>query len=118
MSKSSSFIYPTLSYFAELISTRRSDLDLTLYDIASSVGVSISTIHYWEAGNLQRLPRPADFNTLCKVLDLDALDVIRQAGYDVQDVSTNASRRRIQSRQSREFKKVKRQGQSRLRRAA
>lgn len=116
MSKSNK--YPTLSYFAELISIRRRDLNLTQYDVASSIGVCTSTICYWEAGHLHRLPRPADFNALCKVLDLDALDVIRQAGYDVQDVSTNASRRRIQSRQSKEFKQVKRQGQSRLRRAA
>lgn len=71
------------SYFAQLISTRRTDLQLPVSRVAKSVGVAVSTIYAWEAGRLRRLPRPGDFNRLCRVLELDSVEVIEAMGYEL-----------------------------------
>ncbi len=53
-----------------ILSTRRSELGLTMKDVADAVGVSESTISRWESGNISNMRRNRIY-ALSKILNLD-----------------------------------------------
>lgn len=95
-------MYKGLSYLADLIYSRRTDLNITRQQLASDIGVTYTTILYWETVYLQRLPRPDNFNALCRSLDLDPLEVMTVAGYETerQAAHAHAATRRLRLRKA------------------
>ena len=61
----------------ELIAQRRSELHLTLEDIANAVGVSKSTVKKWESGYIKNMRRDK-MALLAQILQLSPLDLLER----------------------------------------
>jgi len=69
---------------SELIKQRRKELQLTLKDVANSVGVSEATVSRWESGNIANMGRDK-IAALAKVLRISPSVI---AGY--KDINNNS----------------------------
>ena len=61
---------------AELLKSRRKELDLTLDDIGRAVGVNRATVQRWETGNIAKMNR-RHIAALSNVLGLDPILFLR-----------------------------------------
>lgn len=69
---------PKNPQLAAFIKSRRTDLGLSLNDLAERVGVSKSNMHYWETGEFA--PKPALLEPLANALDVSYEDLFAVAG--------------------------------------
>lgn len=61
--------YKGFDDFGLTIFFRREELNYSIVDVASSVGVSTRTVYYWETN--QKRPNESNFNKIIKMLKLD-----------------------------------------------
>jgi len=79
----------TGSSFPEFITSRRRELDLTLGDVASGLGVSPITVSNWSNGDSR--PKPENLVALADLLEVPAEDLAEMAGISLgtPDVAVN-----------------------------
>ena len=79
----------TGSSFPEFITSRRRELDLTLGDVASRLGVSPITVSNWSNGDSR--PRPENLVALAGLLEVPAEELAEMAGISLgtPDVAVN-----------------------------
>ncbi len=72
------------SSFPEFITSRRRELDLTLGEVATSLGVSPITVSNWSNG--QSTPEPENLRALAEILEVPADDLAAMAGVSLKPV--------------------------------
>jgi transcriptional regulator with XRE-family HTH domain len=79
----------TGSSFPEFITSRRRELDLTLGDVATRLGVSPITVSNWSNGDSR--PKPQNLVALADLLEVPADDLAKMAGISLgtPDVAVN-----------------------------
>ena len=79
----------TGSSFPEFITSRRRELDLTLGDVASRLGVSPITVSNWSNGDSR--PKPENLVALADLLEVPAEELAEMAGISLgtPDVAVN-----------------------------
>lgn len=70
------------SSFADFITSRRRELELTLGDVADGVGVSTITVSNWSSG--QTKPKPDNLVALANLLEVPAQDLAAMAGVTIK----------------------------------
>ncbi|MGI9647440.1 MAG: helix-turn-helix domain-containing protein [Acidimicrobiia bacterium] len=76
------------SSFAEFITSRRRELELTLGDVADRVGVSTITVSNWSSGGTK--PKPENLVALANLLEVPANDLAAMAGVSIKSAPEKA----------------------------
>ena len=76
------------SSFAEFITSRRRELELTLGDVAERVGVSTITVSNWSSGETK--PKPENLVALANLLEVPADDLASMAGVSIKSAPEKA----------------------------